>query len=83
MHDHVTGRYIFGYKLLVCGYWNGGKFIPVDFSLHRERGGELDRHGPSVTVPDGRLSRLKLHTGSTGRSTGSSSKRKEKKTQPR
>ena len=43
MHDHVTGRYIFGYKLLVCGYWDGGNFIPVDFSLHRERGGELDK----------------------------------------
>ena len=38
MHDHVTGRYIFGYKLLICGYWDGGSFIPVDFSLHRERG---------------------------------------------
>ena len=43
MHDHVTGRFLFGYKLLVCGYWDGGKFIPVDFSLHRERGGELDK----------------------------------------
>jgi len=43
MHDHVTGRYIFGYKLLVCGYWDGDNFIPVDFSLHRERGGELDK----------------------------------------
>ncbi|MEA1898688.1 MAG: transposase, partial [Bacteroidota bacterium] len=43
MHDHVTGRYIFGYKLLVCGYWDGGNFIPIDFSLHRERGGELDK----------------------------------------
>lgn len=43
MHDHVTGRYIFGYKLLVCGYWDGNNFVPVDFSLHRERGGELDK----------------------------------------
>jgi len=43
MHDHVTGRYIFGYKLLVCGYWDGNNFIPVDFSLHRERGSELDK----------------------------------------
>jgi hypothetical protein len=43
MHDHVTGRFIFGYKLLVCGYWDGGNFIPVDFSLHRERGSELDK----------------------------------------
>lgn len=43
MHDHVTGRYIFSYKLLVCGYWDGDNFIPVDFSLHRERGGEIDK----------------------------------------
>jgi hypothetical protein len=43
MHDHVTGRFLFGYKLLVCGYWDGDNFIPVDFSLHRERGGELDK----------------------------------------
>jgi len=43
MHDHVTGRFLFGYKLLVCGYWNGDNFIPVDFSLHRERGSELDK----------------------------------------
>jgi hypothetical protein len=43
IHDHVTGRFIFGYKILVCGYWDGGNFIPVDFSLHRERGKELDK----------------------------------------
>lgn len=43
MHDHVTGRFLFGYKLLVCGYWDGDNFIPVDFSLHRERGGALDK----------------------------------------
>jgi hypothetical protein len=43
VHDHVTGRFILGYKILVCGYWDGDNFIPVDFSLHRERGGELDK----------------------------------------
>lgn len=43
IHDHVTGRFIFGYKILVCGYWDGLNFIPVDFSLHRERGKELDQ----------------------------------------
>lgn len=43
IHDHVTGRFIFGFKILVCGYWDGGNFIPVDFSLHRERGKELDK----------------------------------------
>ena len=36
--DHVTGRYLLGFKLLLMGYWDGTSFIPVDFSLHRERG---------------------------------------------
>jgi len=36
--DHVSGGYIFGYKLLVCGFWDGGSFIPLDFSFHREKG---------------------------------------------
>ena len=43
VYDHVAGRFILGYKILVCGYWDGVSFIPVDFSLHRERGGELDK----------------------------------------
>jgi hypothetical protein len=34
--NHVTKRYIFGFKLLLAGYWNGSVFIPVDFSIHRE-----------------------------------------------
>lgn len=42
IHDHVTGKFIWGYKLLVCGYWDGGSFIPVDFSFHREKGNKLD-----------------------------------------
>ncbi len=36
IYNHVTNRYIFGYKLLVAGYWNGSVFIPIDFSFHRE-----------------------------------------------
>ena len=43
INDHVTGRFILGYKLLVCGYWDGGSFIPIDFSLHREKGSALDK----------------------------------------
>lgn len=38
VNDHVSKRFILGYKLLVCGFWDGGSFIPVDFSLHREKG---------------------------------------------
>lgn len=36
--DHVTHRFILGYKLLVCGFWDGDSFIPHDFTLHREKG---------------------------------------------
>lgn len=36
IHNHVTKHFIFGYKLLVAGYWNSSVFIPVDFSFHRE-----------------------------------------------
>lgn len=39
VHNHAgKPLYILGYKLLVCGFWDGGSFIPIDFSLHREKG---------------------------------------------
>ena len=38
VHDHASQMHILGYKLLVCGFWDGGSFIPIDFSLHREKG---------------------------------------------
>jgi len=36
--DHVKQRSILGFKLNLLGYWDGLSFIPVDFSLHREKG---------------------------------------------
>ena len=36
--DHVTRRSVLGFKLLLMGYWDSISFIPVDFSIHRERG---------------------------------------------
>ena len=36
--NHVIGRHIFGFKLLVLGLWDGKSFIPVDFSYHNEKG---------------------------------------------
>jgi hypothetical protein len=36
--DHVARRYVLGFKLLLMGYWDGVSFIPLDFSMHRERG---------------------------------------------
>ena len=37
IHDHVKNIHILGYKLLVCGFWDGVSFIPLDFSLHKEK----------------------------------------------
>lgn len=36
--DHVSQRFLLGYKLLALTYWDGTSCIPVDFSLHREQG---------------------------------------------
>ena len=36
--DHVSHGYVLGYKLLLLGYYDGSSFLPLDFSLHRERG---------------------------------------------
>lgn len=41
--DHVTKHYVLGFKLLLMGYWDGVSFIPVDFSIHRERGKNKDK----------------------------------------
>jgi predicted nucleic acid-binding Zn finger protein len=41
--DHVLNRCILGYKLLAMGYWDGVSLIPLDFSLHREKGKNADK----------------------------------------
>jgi len=41
VNDHASktgNKFILGFKLLVCGFWDGANFIPIDFSIHRERG---------------------------------------------
>jgi hypothetical protein len=35
--NHVTRKYLFGFKLLLLGYWDGKSLIPTDFSLHRKK----------------------------------------------
>jgi hypothetical protein len=37
VHDHCLNGFRLGFKLLVCGYWNGYSHIPVDFSIHKEK----------------------------------------------
>ena len=36
--DHVKNSSVLGFKLLVMMYWDGKSSIPLDFSLHREKG---------------------------------------------
>jgi len=55
VHDHVSGAYIFGYKILVMGYWDGLSFYPLDFSLHREKGGQIDDVKQRLTTANNRL----------------------------
>ncbi len=36
--NHVTHRYVLGFKLLALCYWDGKSLIATDFSFHREKG---------------------------------------------
>jgi len=36
--DHVIGRLVLGFKLLLLSYWDGKSLIPLDFSYHNEKG---------------------------------------------
>ena len=36
--DHVKQRSLLGFKILVMLYWDGKSSIPLDFSIHREKG---------------------------------------------
>jgi len=36
--DHVSNRSLLGFKIPVCLYYDGISCLPVDFSLHREKG---------------------------------------------
>jgi hypothetical protein len=38
VYDHILKKHVLGFKLLVAGFWDGASFIPLDFSLHREKG---------------------------------------------
>jgi|SRR5271157_3047948 len=41
--DHVYHRYCLGFKGLIMGYCDSRSFIPVDFSLHSEKGKHPDK----------------------------------------
>jgi len=44
VYDHVSQRYVLGFKLLLLSYWDGTSNIAVDFSLHREKGRNKEKH---------------------------------------
>jgi len=38
VYDHVTHRYVLGFKDLLLAFWDGINTIPLDFSFQSERG---------------------------------------------
>lgn len=40
--NHVAKTYPFAYKALTLGYGDGKSFVPLDFSLHNEKGSKKD-----------------------------------------
>jgi len=38
IYNHVLHKWVLGFKLLTLGYWDGKSMIPLDFSLHNEKG---------------------------------------------
>lgn len=36
--DHVKGKCVLGFKVPVCAFFNGKSTLPIDFSIHSEKG---------------------------------------------
>ena len=64
VHDHTSGRHVLGYKMLTLSYCDGKSTIPLDCSLHREKGNKKD-YSLSVEERKG-LFRKKRDTDSAG-----------------
>ena len=54
--DHVKHKYALGFKELILAYFDGRTTIPVDFSLHREKGKEKN-YGLSDEEREGQFSK--------------------------
>ena len=54
--DHVKHKCVLGFKELILAYFDGRTTIPVDFSLHREKGKEKD-YGLSDEEREGQFSK--------------------------
>ena len=40
--DHVKGKCVLGFKVLVCAFFDGKSTLPIDFSIHSEKGKDGD-----------------------------------------
>ena len=62
VHDHVSGTFILGHKILVAGYWDGVSFIPLDFSIHREkRDDKLKKSKSQIEKTKNKIGKLQDH----------------------
>jgi len=61
VHDHTSKSMVLGFKILVLGYWDGGSFIPLDFSLHREKGKELSKANDKLKRAEVKLANKQQH----------------------
>lgn len=66
--DHTSHAYVLGYKLLSLSFFDGVSHIPLDFSIHAEKG-KKGNYGMSATELSARY-RKKRPSGSPGRSRG-------------
>jgi len=41
--DHVSHKYLLGFKILVLGLWDGKSFLPIYFSIHGKKGKNVDK----------------------------------------
>jgi hypothetical protein len=69
--DHVTGQYVLGLKLMACTFWDGVSLIPLDFSLHREKGN-------NKKMPHGMKKRVLQKQSKKDRRKGSAGEKREK-----
>ena len=62
VHDHLSGGFVLGFKILVSGYWDGVSFTPIDFSIHREkRDGELKKAQSRIEKRKNQIKHLQEH----------------------
>ena len=54
--DHVQGKCVLGFKLLVCAFFDGKSTIPIDMSLHCEKGKKMN-FGLSAKQRKGRFTK--------------------------